>query len=334
MKNVLVNAVVWALLGQMTHSALPQDSSAESNDHRWYRGNTHCHTLNSDGDSSPWDVAECYKKHNYDFVIITDHDFLTDVDRLNAVYGKEGDFLVIGGVEVSDRFENKAIHLNALNPARLVLPTGGAGVVETLQNNVNEIRAAGAVPTLNHPNYRWSFGAEEMRQVQNYKLFELYNGHPSVNNNAGGGYPGMEEIWDDILSTGKVVYGVASDDAHSYRDPFNRAKALPIRGWVMVKAAELTPAAIVNALDQGQFYSSTGIEIEDYQVDETLITLKVKQISDTKYRIQFIGKYGKTLQEDTENSATYRLKGDEMYVRVKIMDSNGNRAWTQPVWIN
>ena len=30
---------------------------------RWFKGNTHTHTLNSDGDSTPDDVVKWYREH-------------------------------------------------------------------------------------------------------------------------------------------------------------------------------------------------------------------------------------------------------------------------------
>jgi hypothetical protein len=40
---------------------------------RWYRGNTHAHTLWSDGDDFPESVARRYRDAGYDFLAITDH---------------------------------------------------------------------------------------------------------------------------------------------------------------------------------------------------------------------------------------------------------------------
>ena len=71
---------------------------------RWYKGNTHTHTLNSDGDSAPDDVAKWYREHGYRFLVLTDHNVLTNVDGLNAVHGASEQFLVIKGEEVTDRF--------------------------------------------------------------------------------------------------------------------------------------------------------------------------------------------------------------------------------------
>jgi hypothetical protein len=33
----------------------------------------------------------------------------------------------------------------------------------------------------------------------------------------------------------------------------------------------------------------------------------------------------------TESTATYTFKGDEGYVRAKVLESNGDAAWIQPV---
>src|SRR5688572_21225757 len=91
---------------------------------RWYKGNTHTHTLNSDGDSTPDEVVRWYREHGYDFVVITDHNFLTSVDGLNALHGADEKFLVVRGEEITDHFGDKPIHVNGLNVERLVEPQG------------------------------------------------------------------------------------------------------------------------------------------------------------------------------------------------------------------
>ena len=61
----------------------------------WFKGNTHTHTLNSDGDSTPDEVVRWYREHGYQFLVLTDHNFLTSVDGLNALHGASDRFLVI-----------------------------------------------------------------------------------------------------------------------------------------------------------------------------------------------------------------------------------------------
>lgn len=206
---------------------------------RWYKGNTHTHTLNSDGDSTPDEVVRWYREHRYNFLVLTDHNFLTQVDGLNALHSAEEQFIVIKGEEVSDRYGEKAIHINGLNVDRVVEPQGGRSVVEVIQRNVDAIRAAHGVPHINHPNFTWAITAEDLKRVRNDKLFEIYNGHPQVNNLGGGGAPGLEEMWDQILTGGKLLYGIAVDDAHHFKRPWDKNASLPGRGWVMVRAEKL-----------------------------------------------------------------------------------------------
>ena len=49
---------------------------------RWLKGNTHTHTNNSDGNSSPDTVVRWYREHGYQFLFVTDHEFNTDVAPL------------------------------------------------------------------------------------------------------------------------------------------------------------------------------------------------------------------------------------------------------------
>ena len=52
-------------------------SSRESEDLRWFKGNTHTHTLWSDGDDLPESVADWYKRHGYHFLVLSDHNILS-----------------------------------------------------------------------------------------------------------------------------------------------------------------------------------------------------------------------------------------------------------------
>lgn len=300
---------------------------------RWYKGNTHTHTINSDGDSAPDEVARWYREHGYHFLVLTDHNFLTSVDGLNAVMGADERFLVIRGEEVTDRFEQKAIHVNGLAVRSLVSPQGGTSVVETVQRNVNAIREAGGVPHINHPNFGWSMSADELGAVRNTRLFEIFNGHPMVNNAGGGGLPSLEEVWDTLLTRGVMLYGLAVDDAHHFKRPGDPDASGPGRGWIWVRAARLAPADLLDAIERGDFYASTGVELSDYQVTPTSVTVTVRERAFEKYRIQFIGRGGRVLREVTASPASYTMTGTEGYVRARVLDSNGRMAWTQPVAI-
>lgn len=298
---------------------------------QFFKGNLHTHTLNSDGDSTPDDVVRWYREHNYNFVTITDHNYLTAVDGLNALHGADDKFLVMKGEEVTDRFGAKPIHINGFAPMSLIKPTGGSSVLDVAQKMIDAIRASGAVPSVNHPNYGWAISAEEFLQLERTRLFEVFNGHPTVNNYGGGGVPGLEEVWDRMLSSGKLLYGIAVDDAHYFKRPEDKTAPRPGQGWVHVRAARLDSRALLEALERGDFYSSTGVELQSLTATSTALTVAVKTEPQSKYRIQFIGKQGSVLSESISSPATYTFKGDESYVRAKVIESNGKLAWIQPV---
>jgi hypothetical protein len=325
-----------ALIGALAAVSMPRPSAQPVQGPatgRWFKGNTHTHTLNSDGDSTPDDVVKWYREHHYQFLVLTDHNFLTSVEGLNALHGADQQFLVVRGEEVTDRFGEKALHINGLDPASRIAPQGGTSVVDVLQRNVDAIRQANGIPHINHPNFRWSITREELQQVRNNRLFEIFNGHPEVNNVGGGGVPGMEEVWDAILTSGVMLYGIAVDDAHIFKQPGNPDVSGPGRGWVVVRAPRLDARALVDALDRGDFYASTGVELLDYQATARAVTVQVKATAYAKYRIQFIGKGGRLLQEVTAPTATYDIRGDEGYVRARVLESNGRMAWAQPVTV-
>lgn len=300
---------------------------------RWYKGNTHTHTLNSDGDSSPDDVARWYREHGYHFLFLTDHNFLTSVDGLNALFGADERFLIIPGEEITDVVGGQPLHINGLAVQRLVLPQGGPTILEALQRDVDAIRGAGGIPHLNHPNFGWAVTAADIARVKNDKLFEIFNGHPLVNQLGGGGMPGLEEMWDLVLSSGKLLFGLATDDAHHFKRPGDPTASGPGRGWIYVRAPRLAPRDILDALERGDFYASTGVELDDLQISPARYTVKIKQDRSSKYVTRFIGMHGKLLATSIENPATYTMTGTEGYVRALIIESNGKQAWGQPVMV-
>ncbi|HUP45278.1 MAG TPA: CehA/McbA family metallohydrolase [Thermoanaerobaculia bacterium] len=297
---------------------------------RWYKGNTHTHTLNSDGDSTPDEVVRWYREHGYHFVVLTDHNFLTSVDGLNALHGADEKFLVVKGEEVTDRFGDKPIHVNGLSVQRFVEPQGGDSVVAVIQRNVDAIRAAEGVPHINHPNYGWAISVEELKKIERQRLFEIFNGHPLVNNIGGGGHPSLEEVWDILLTSGRLVYGLATDDAHHFKRPWDPWAARPGQGWVMVRAEKLSADALLAALERGDFYASTGVELTGYEVTPQTMTVTIRKRGDAAFTTQFIGRGGRILETAITNPAVYKIRGDEGYVRAKVVDSNGRVAWLQP----
>src|ERR1700733_15034134 len=329
----------------------------------WYRGDTHAHTINSAGGASPkavigWyespdSVMRWYKENDYQFVFVTDHEYVTDVAPLNAVFGASERFIVLPGQEVTQWIEGSVLrsaHVNSLFARQVVWPLGerkcpggdacGAyapattPITDTFRANISSIRTQGAIAKINHPNVLWTVRPEDLRDVPDQTLIEIWNGFSGMNNlggddGSGDLRPSAEALWDKLLSWGKVVWGVASDDSHRESDRGT--------GWIVVHAATLSSEAIRGAISRGNFYASNGVTLDDVSVAKDSLSLQIhvdeaEPAYAPRYLTRFIGQGGIVLGQSAGTKPEYRFRGDETYVRAAIIDSNGKRAWTQPVF--
>jgi hypothetical protein len=298
---------------------------------RWYRGNTHTHTTESDGDSPPEVVARWYKEHGYQFLVLSDHNVFTDPAKLAHL--ADSTFLLIPGEELTSSFERKPVHVNGLNIPHVLEAQRDSTLVGTVQRNVDAVRSVSGVPHINHPNFGWALDTAVLVRIERDRLIEIFNGHPLVHNQGGGDSPGMEAVWDWLLSQGRLLYGIAVDDAHHFQGEFAPARSNPGRGWLGVAAASLTAVALMEALEAGHFYASTGVVLDRILVEPTRLTVHVRAIGDFKYTTEFIGQDGLVLASVPGVEASYTMGGDERYVRAQVRDSGGAVAWVQPVFV-
>ena len=339
----------WSLRIVATAFLLATPAAAQQPMARWYRGNTHAHTLNSDGDVLPEEVVRWYRTHGYHFTFITDHEFITDVAPLNALFGAAGRFQLFSAQEVTQRITDSAhpdglrqAHVNALGVSQVIRPLGvrniGPGpMAAAYTRNLGEITRAGGVAQVNHPNFRWSVRLEDLLDLPDSTLFEVWNGHPGVYNlggtdSSGRVAPSAEALWDSLLTRGKVIFGVGDDDSHFFKpqDAENPDLARPGRAWVMVRADTLSQDAIVASLRRGDFYASTGVTLSDYQVAAREVRVDIAATGDVRYRTEFIGSGGRVLATSNSLHPRYTIAGNEGYVRARVSDSAGRIAWMQP----
>ena len=158
---------------------------------------------------------------------------------------------------------------------------------------MSAIRRLAGVPHIDHPNFGWAIAQANLEAVHDYRLFEIFNGHPEVNNAGGADAPGLEQMWDRLLSAGKLVYGIAVDDAHHFKRPGDADASGPGRGSIVVRARTLTADAILGAMELGQFYASTGVELDDVVATDAELHIRVRTRGTTKLRVLFIGDGGR-----------------------------------------
>jgi hypothetical protein len=305
---------------------------------------------------------------------------LKPLAEFRSLLEEPGRFLLIPAEEITHRYVKNPVHMNAVNLRDVIPPLDGDSVAETLRVNLRSVGAQQKktgrrmLAFVNHPNYGWGVRAEALLQAEELRFFEVFNGHPGVRNYGDEQHASCERVWDIVLAVrlGKlglpVVYGLATDDAHGYH-AFGEGKVNPGRGWIMVKAPFLSAEAVVRALEDGQFYSSTGVTLKDCGRSGSDVTVSIAPEKGVTYRTQFIatlrdapldakpvngpdgqplpvtGEYsaevGKVVAESDGVEAKYRLTGKELYVRAKVISSKPHPnpfkkgdvevAWTQPI---
>lgn len=295
----------------------------------WAKGNLHTHTTNSDGDSAPQAVADWYKDHGYQFLVISDHERVTDIAPLDK--DPNDKFILIPGEELALKGKGLPIHGNAIGISKTVAsPARTINLGRSVRNLVEYIRDSGSMPMVNHPNWYQSLAHRELIQIHGSYLMEISNGDGGADRSDNAHYS-TEQIWDILLSQGQEVYVTGTDDMHRLKDASGRKSDAGI-AWVVARVPELTQSAVLTALSKGEFYASTGVELADCSFDSSEFKVRIAPKADRKYLIRFVGKWGSILQETTGMAASYRIAGKpepNSYIRCKIIAADGMVAWTQ-----
>lgn len=297
MKNILLSFIISLFIIHGTASGQKQ----------YFKAQAHCHSTNSDGILTPQNVLYQYGINGYRIVFITDHGVMTDGESLSNPI-----MLCINSEEVT--FRN---HVNAFGLQHSIFDD-----TLEIEEALELIHEQDALAMVNHPIPRypndWSLTCLEFTYLDYISFMEIYNAGTDLY------APDDHTLWDCVLSNGKKIYGMATDDSHNMTF-FNL-------GWIMIKLdpADITKESVLNALKNGDFYASSGIEVTHYElVDNKTINVSCSNCT----RIRFVGPNHVTLKEVEGKSASYTRNG-ELYVRAELEDDGllalKNMAWMQP----
>lgn len=322
----------WLTAGALASALLLAGLALPSPEPRRYRGALHVHTTNSDGAASPEETLAAYRAVGFDFVALTDHDRLPGQVRTRVP-------LLLSGQEVSCSVGRRPVHLNVFGLDRRVGSAPFPSAAEALGWTLARVAAeGGGLVQLNHPNYRAGVSWRDLLAFPGVRLLEIDNPHDSR--------PGLEDFWDRVLADRHArpercpLYGTAVDDSNQLS--VGQVGGLG-NGWVTVQAPELSSRAVLQALEAGRFYASTGVELESWEADPQGLALEVRARPGVAYRILFVGTRrggvpGEVLAEVAGERASYRFRGDELYARARVESTEvlsydrrvPRRAWTQP----
>lgn len=291
---------------------------------RFYRGNLHTHSTLSDGALALADAVAAYRDHGYDFVAITEHFWerhgwpLADTRafRTGSFSTLIGAELHTAAISTGEPWHLLAVGLPLDFPRHSASLSGAALAARA--------REAGAFVAIAHPHW-YALRYDEAMAIEAAHAVEVFNYGCQVEVDRG-------ESWhlaDQMLAAGRRLSAVATDDAHfkiaDYRG-----------GWVQVRAASPDPDALLAALKAGCFYSSSGPELRDVRVEGGRIRVAcspVRAIAVTgrgARSVRLTVPSGQTVSE--ADLSLEKLAGG--YCRVTVVDAQGGRAWTNPIWLD
>jgi len=297
---------------------------------KFLRGNLHTHSTRSDGALDPQEVCERYQAEGYDFIALTDH-FIGQYDYpiTDTTAYRNDSFTTILGAELhSGAMANGDLwHIVAAGlPTDFAPPhaphfTPAEGQ-ESGASIAQRARDAGAFVAIAHPH--WSGLTEaDARTITAAHAVEVYNHGCAIENDRGDGHLSLEHL----LNEGRKLSLIATDDAHFHTpDHFG--------GWVMVKAQENTPEALLEALKAGTFYSSTGPEIHDIRINGLTVEVDCSEVA--TITVQGRGAAASALCGENLTTGTVnfdRLK-DSPWIRITVIDHARKRAWSNPIWLD
>lgn len=328
---------------------------------RYYKTSLHCHTTVSDGNLTPEQLKDEYKKQGYSVVAFTDHELIVPHSEL-----RDEDFLPITSYEISTTQDKggsyaKTYHLNIYfrNPGTTTSKTFSEKHVskkEHMQCRItDEMRAAqgrpreytkdyiqwvvdtareeGAIVSYNHPV--WSLQSkDDYSGIKGFFGVEWHNtgcvriGLPDT----------MQPVYDLLAEGERKCYPLATDDCHALVDVG--------KGWAMVNADALEYGKIFDALERGDFYSSTGPEINELYIEDDCLVVRcspVKKVEvQTGHRRALFknASDGELLTEASFSLEAFYEQAKEVpegraaYLQVNLKDEMGNYARTRAYFID
>lgn len=296
---------------------------------RFWRGNLHTHSDRSDGALPPEEVCRRYAAEGYDFLCLSDHFVgaygypITDTRgaRTNA-------FTTILGAEVhSGAMENGELwHLLAVGLPEDFAPshTPSFAPVEGQESGAalaRRCREAGAYVAIAHPE--WSgLTTADARAIDAAHAVEVYNHGCAV----GADRPHGFYTLDQLLSEGRRLDLIATDDAHF------AAELDHFGGWVMVRAEENAPEALLAALKAGHHYSTTGPELRGIHWEGGRVTVECSAAQAVIVQGQGSATAGAFGSSMTRAEVGLDRLAESPWMRVTVIDRAGKRAWSNPVW--
>jgi hypothetical protein len=283
----------------------------------WLRGDLHCHTLHSDGDSWPTDMLADAVRRGLDFLGVTDHNQVghhMDYARVRGAYLP----ILLPGVEVTTYHG----HWNAWGTAEwweFREPTE-----EATSRAMTAAAASGALVSINHPK---PFGpAWEYANATGYHCVEAWNGPWSRRNEASLAW------WEQQLRAGRRIPALGGSDTHRLKD--GEHVGTPTT-WAYV-AADRTVGGVLNAVRTGQSFISHDVAGPQLYVSPGSDGVHARVVDAKHAALLLISADGvvatRAITSDDWQD-TFSVPTARLYLRAQVVDAQAAvLALSNPVW--
>jgi hypothetical protein len=280
---------------------------------RWFKGNTHIHSVASDGGKTVPELTAMYAGQGYDFLFLTDHWVASDF----VTKGQPSGLLWIDGIELDGK-DRAGTYYHVVCLGRVTGVEREMGLVMAME----VARSQGALLVVAHPF--WTGNSLDEAARWGFDGVEIYN---HVCHWLNGKSSGLVH-WNHLLAQGRDVLGLSVDDAHI------RAEHPGWNGaWVKVNAGECTREAIQQAIRRGNFYSSQGPEIRSLRLDRNRVVVESSPVQFARLvGPGWSGARVGTFDGRTLTTAAFDIPPDWSYAYLEIEDTAGRRAWTNPLF--
>jgi PHP domain len=291
-------------------------AAAEPN---WLRGDLHCHTRYSDGDSWPTDMLADAVTRGLDFLGVTDHNQVGHHAEYAAARG-ESLPIVLPGVEVT----TYGGHWNAWGTATwwdFREPTEAA--TSAVMRAAAE---SGALVSVNHPK---PFGPPwEYPNATGYHAIEVWNGHRTEWNRV------SQAWWDEQLRAGRRIVGLGGSDTHALKPGAQDRLGSPTT-WAQVR--ERSVSGVLEALRGGRAFVSRDPSGPQLYLERAGPNIRVRAVDAPGSVLGLISSRGveaTSVVDSADWSSSVRPTDGAGYVRAQLMDEYGQLlALTNPVYL-
>ena len=281
------------------------------------RGDTHIHTLYSDGATNLTRVVEVATQRNLSWAVITDHALAPPAGVCES--HDTPTFLCVPGSEITEA----GGHATTPGVTRTIpagTPIGEAMHQAFEQGGLVFVAHPFAEPSVGEPYAR--FGVDE-----NYTGLEIYHGYAGWNDEMLSTDMDLLAVqkWDELLQSRRRVVGVGASDSHDANNSWDQGDLFNARGAVgypknVAYLREFSRRGVLEALERGRLTVTDGPALE--------LTVG-PAVSGDELRVSGIASLAVNLTGSTEGSSTVRLldNGTEVWFQAGVV---GPYAFTIP----